>query len=106
MSKRPLTDQMVTDAESTLNVRLPAFYVEALRQRNGGSTIGQYIRLSAQDIPEHLEGFVDHGFVSIGGLNALEPATNALREHHIWRTNGFTNRTGIARWRWPYLDCL
>lgn len=32
----PITDVMVKKAESTLGVRLPAAYVDLLRERNGG----------------------------------------------------------------------
>jgi len=87
----PLTDRMVAEAESSLNVRLPASYVEALRQKNGGSTIGQYIRLPTQDIPQHLERFVDHGYVSIGGLNGI-----GTSHQSITRTLYLTNE-----WRLP-----
>jgi len=76
----PLTDQMVAEAETSLNVRLPASYVDALRQKNGGSTIGEYIRLPAQDIPQHLEGFVDHGYVSIGGLNGIGTSHQSITQ--------------------------
>ena len=76
----PLTDQMVAEVESSLHVRLPASYVDALRQKNGGSTIGEYIRLPAQDIPQHLVGFVDHGYVSIGRLNGIGTSHQALRK--------------------------
>lgn len=82
----PLTDQMVAEAESSLNVRLPVSYVDALRQKNGGSTIGEYIRLPVQDIPQHLEGFVDHGYVSIGGLNGI-----GASHQSITRTSYLTN---------------
>jgi hypothetical protein len=76
----PLTDQMVAEVESSLNVRLPASYVDALRQKNGGSTIGEYIRLPAQDIPQHLKGFVDHGYVSIGGLNGIGTSHQSITQ--------------------------
>lgn len=67
----PLTDVMLAEAESLLNVRFPRAYVDALRHKNGGSTIGEYFPLPTQDIPPHLAGFVDHGHVSISGLNGI-----------------------------------
>lgn len=67
----PLTDEILADAEASLNVRFPADYVAALRQKNGGATIGQYFPLPKREIPSHLTGYVDHGHVSIAGINGI-----------------------------------
>lgn len=62
---------MVTQAESLLDVRFPSAFVEALRRKNGGSILGEYVPLPPQTIPEHLVGFVDHGHISIAGINGV-----------------------------------
>ncbi|MCA9076256.1 MAG: SMI1/KNR4 family protein [Planctomycetaceae bacterium] len=67
----PLTDAILADAEARLNVRFPADYVAALRQKNGGATIGQYFRLPKQEIPSRLVRYVDHGHISVAGINGI-----------------------------------
>ncbi|KAA0139746.1 SMI1/KNR4 family protein [Gimesia chilikensis] len=66
-----LTGTMLSDAESRLNVRFPADYVSALREKNGGTTLGEYIPLPKQEIPSHLAPYVDHGHISITGINGI-----------------------------------
>ena len=66
-----LTDEMVGEAESVLGVSLSADYVAALKQKNGGSTLGNYFKLPKQFVPSHLRGFVDHGYTSIDEINGI-----------------------------------
>ncbi len=84
----PLTDDMVAEAESTLNLRLPISYVDALRQKNGGSTIGEYIRLPSQHIPQHLDAFVDHGYISVGGLNGIGTSYQSITRTPYLKNEG------------------
>ncbi len=67
----PLTDEMVVEAETILGVSLPADYIAALRQKNGGLVVGNYFRLPHQHIPSHLRGFVDHGYICIADINGI-----------------------------------
>lgn len=66
-----LTEAIVAEAEAILNVRFPVDYVAALRQKNGGSTLGQYYPLPSQLIPEHLARFVDYGHIGIAGVYGI-----------------------------------
>lgn len=66
-----LTDSMLAEAEARLKVRFPAAYVAALREKNGGATLAEYFPLPKQDIPSHLAPYVDHGHVSIAGINGI-----------------------------------
>lgn len=67
----PLTDEVVEDAEILLGVSLPFKYVEALRVKNGGSILGDYVRVPPQAVPKHLEGFVGDGYVGIDRVNGI-----------------------------------
>ncbi|MCA9173450.1 MAG: SMI1/KNR4 family protein [Planctomycetales bacterium] len=62
---------MVADAEKELGIRFPASYVEALRLKNGGAILGNLVRLPKQDIPQHLRPYVDHGHISVRGINGI-----------------------------------
>jgi hypothetical protein len=53
----PLTDAMISEAQALLGVRFPVTYLNALRTKNGGRTVGTTIRLPKQDIPDHLLGY-------------------------------------------------
>ena len=67
----PLTSEMISAAEEELGVRFPASYIDALRIKNGGSIIGDLIRLPQQHIPVHLERYIEQGYVSIRGINGI-----------------------------------
>lgn len=62
---------MVLEAESVLGVSLPADFIAALKQKNGGLTIGNYFKLPKQQIPTQLHGFVDHGYICIAEINGI-----------------------------------
>ncbi len=74
----PLTDSMVSDAEQELGVRFPASYLDALRIKNGGSVVGDLVRLPHQVIPQHLRHFVDHGYVSVRGVNGIGSSNTSV----------------------------
>ena len=67
----PLTSEMISAAEEELGVRFPASYIDALRIKNGGSIIGDLIRLPQQHISVHLERYIEQGYVSIRGINGI-----------------------------------
>ena len=77
----PLTESMVAEAEREFGVRFPDAYLNALCAKNGGSTVGTHIRLPEQDIPEHLSAFVDHGFVSVGGIFGIGASNESVFAH-------------------------
>jgi len=45
--------------------------LSALRIKNGGSVIGDLVKLPEQEIPEHLRRYVDHGYVSVFDINGI-----------------------------------
>ena len=80
----PLTDSMVEEAESLLDVRLPQAYVDALREKNGGATAGEYLRLPTQEVPQHLMGFVGHGYIGIDGVNGIGTSHQSITRTPYW----------------------
>ena len=89
-SNESLTDGMIANAESQLGVRLPKSYLDALRIKNGGSTIGQYFKLPAQHIPVHLSHYVDHGHIAVLDLNGIGSGDDTILE-----TNYYVGEWGL-----------
>lgn len=79
-SNETLTDEMIANAERQLGVRLPKSYLDALRTKNGGSTIGQYIKLPSQHVPDHLSRYVDHGYIAVLELNGIGSGDDTILE--------------------------
>lgn len=79
-SNEPLTDDMIASAERQLGVRLPKSYLDALRTKNGGSTTGNYFKLPAQHVPDHLRHYVDHGYVAVLELNGIGSGDDTILE--------------------------
>ena len=79
-SNETLTDDMIASAERQLGVRLPKSYLDALRTKNGGSTIGRYIKLPTQHVPDHLSHYVDHGYIAVLELNGIGTGDDTILE--------------------------
>jgi hypothetical protein len=79
-SNETLTDDMIASAERQLGVLLPKSYLDALRAKNGGSTIGQYIKLPTQHVPDHLSRYVDHGYIAVRELNGIGSGDDTILE--------------------------
>jgi len=87
---------MIADAEKELGVRFPASYVDALRIKNGGSVIGDLTRLPEQNIPRHLKHYVDHGHVSVRGINGIGASnTSVLQTEYLIAEWGLPERLVI-----------
>mgnify|MGYP002623329024 CR=1 FL=1 len=75
-----LTDAILAAAEAHLKVRFPADYVAALRQKNGGATLGQYFPLPKQEVPAHLTRYIDNGYVSVAEINGIGTSHTSVLE--------------------------
>lgn len=75
-----LSDNIVASAETTLGVRFPESYLSALRIKNGGSIRGDLAKLPEQKIPEHLQRYVDHGYVSVYDINGIGASHKSVLE--------------------------
>lgn len=90
----PLTDELLANAEAELGVRLPRSYVDALRIRNGGRTVGSLIPLPDQQVPEHLAPYVDYGYIHVDSIAGI--GQDGSGEHDILGTP-----ESIAEWSLP-----
>lgn len=79
-SNEPLTDDVIANAERQLGVRLPKSYLDALRIKNGGSTIGNSIKLPVQYVPDHLRHYIDHGYISVRDINGIGSGDDTILE--------------------------
>ena len=79
-SNDPLTDEMVATAEEQLGVRFPESYLASLRIKNGGSTKGDYVKLPEQVIPDHLQHYVDQGYIYVGEVNGIGSGDASVME--------------------------
>ncbi len=67
----PLTDALITAAESELGVRLPASYISLLRDQNGGYVSEKLVQVASPSIPLPLQPFLSDGYVSIGSIAGI-----------------------------------
>ncbi len=72
----PLSEQVARDAEARFRVTLPESYVELLREQNGGYVEERLVPVSRR-VPASLAPYVSNGYVSVGSIFGIDPASEA-----------------------------
>ncbi|MEO9592527.1 SMI1/KNR4 family protein [Rhodopirellula bahusiensis] len=67
----PLYDQLVADAQSLLDVQLPASYLDLLAEQNGGYIDDQLVAVPSDAVPDSLRGYVSDGYVTVGSIAGI-----------------------------------
>jgi len=102
----PLDDDTLAEVEKRLGVKLPAAYVELMREQNGGNFETMVIRVQRR-LPRALaQHFGDDRHVEINALAGitLEESRSVLHTRYMIGGVGPAIRARAARWRWAHLD--
>ena len=73
----PLYDQLVDDAQSMLDVRLPDAYLKLLAEQNGGYIDNRLTPVPIDSMPNTLRGYVSDGYVTVGSIAGIGDANSA-----------------------------
>jgi len=65
-----VSDSLIQEVESILNVKLPDSYIGLMREKNGAYLEEQLVKVDG-DIPDDLKYYIDDNYISMGSISGI-----------------------------------